>query len=672
MRKIKFVSLLVAFIGFAINVNAQSALASGGQLKLVGNQLSSECGNPIQLRGMSTHGFHWFLDCYNESSIETMRDDWGIDILRIASYVEPTSNGYVDNKEFFKQKIDEYVDICAEKQIYCIIDWHMLSSGNPLTYLDDAKEFFEYMADKHGSKKHVLFEICNEPNRNPGGSMVPWSDIKQYAEEIIPIIRNKAPESIIIVGTPSWSGNPWEVVGNELTGDNAHNVMYTFHFYAGSHSYKKDNFKNTISKIPLFVTEWGTSDASGNNNFSEAETRSWIDIFSGNNDEGTTISWCNWSFADKDETSAALAPGACSFSGWNRTSESGTLVKELLNTPDNFLSCTDEPQLITDLRDQVVNEGQEVTFKINVVGPDLNYTWYLNDNEITTAPNSSEYVIANADPSQDGQNYKVEVSNTEGTLTSRDALLTVFANGPFGGSPATIPGRIEAENYDIGAAGEAYEDNDAGNKGGVYRNDDVDISTNTDTDNSGFSVEWTENGEWLLYTVDVKEAGSYDFKFRTSKLGNDSKVSIETNNGFVIAGEVIPSTGSWSKWETYSIKNIELDAGEQEFKLYIASGPLNINYIDVIEHDPTSGIFDRSYDNLGISIYPNPTNGILNLSSDNISLSNAEIEVLDMTGVSILTTTGNSEINVSSLETGMYMLHISAGDKEVYLKWLKN
>ncbi len=71
-----------------LNANAQSALASGGQLKLVGNQLSSECGNPIQLRGMSTHGFHWFLDCYNESSIETMRDDWGIDIFRIASYVE--------------------------------------------------------------------------------------------------------------------------------------------------------------------------------------------------------------------------------------------------------------------------------------------------------------------------------------------------------------------------------------------------------------------------------------------------------------------------------------------------------------------------------------------------------------------------------------------------------
>ncbi len=218
------------------------------------------------------------------------------------------SRGYVDNKDAFKKKIDEYVDICAEKQIYCIIDWHMLKSGNPLVHLEDAKEFFEYMSAKHGNKKHVLFEICNEPNKNNNGNgtAVPWSDIKEYAETIIPIIRNNAPESIIIVGTPTWSGEPWKVIGNELTGDNAYNVMYTFHFYAGSHNYREIDFRDAIEKLPIFVTEWGTSDASGTGGYSPAVSEKWANIWNGDNDAGVTISWCNWSFADKDETSAAL------------------------------------------------------------------------------------------------------------------------------------------------------------------------------------------------------------------------------------------------------------------------------------------------------------------------------------------------------------------------------
>ncbi len=367
-----------------------------------------------------------------------------------------------------------------------------------------------------------------------------------------------------------------------------------------------------------------------------------------------------------------LLPNACASSNWNSTSTSGTLVKELLTTPvDNFLSCTDEPQLITDLKDQFGNEGQELTFKINAVGPNLNYTWFLNDEEIADAPNTSTYTVSNLDPSQDGELYKVVVSNTEGNLTSREAVLTVFANGPFEGAPISIPGRIEAENYDVGGEGITYNDSDDGNNGGVYRYDDVDISSTTDG-GEGFSVGWTESGEWLSYTIDVQKAGLYDFEFRTASEEN-SKVSIRVNDEFVVGNESIPASGGWDTWETHSFKEIELVAGEQEFKLYITTGPVNINYIDVVDHkdDPTNGIFENAYNKHGISLYPNPTSGILNISSEELSLANAKIEVLDMTGVSILNTSGNSEINVTSLDAGMYMLRVSTENKEVYLKWLK-
>ena len=325
-------TLLIA--GSVAVAQSPTPVAANGQLKVINRQLSNEAGNPVQLRGMSSHGLHWFTNCYTQSAVQTLAGAWGADIFRAAMYVD--EGGYLSNKAGLRSQIDQLVDWTGQAGIYCIIDWHMLNPGDPNSHLNDAKEFFQIMAQKHAGKKHVIYEIYNEPNG------VDWAAIKRYAEQIIPIIRQYDSQAIILVGTPNYSGTPGDVRSNPLTGANATNVLYTFHFYAGSH-YTQTYLDDVLKTLPIFVSEWGTSNYSGNGGNDYTNAQNWLNLLAGQNTSGQKVSWVNWSFADKAESSAALNPGACGNNGWNNTSESGTWVKNRILSPADSWSGTTPP-----------------------------------------------------------------------------------------------------------------------------------------------------------------------------------------------------------------------------------------------------------------------------------------------------------------------------------------
>lgn len=310
----------------AQNYPAQSPVALNGKLKISGTQLVNECGNAVQLRGMSTHGPQWFNNCYNEQSLDVLVKDWGITVFRLAMYVR--ESGYTTNPNQWRGWIDNMVDACGKRGIYCLIDWHVLNPGNPNDDLNSAIEFWSYMSKKHGSKAHVLYEICNEPNG------VDWGVVKSYAEKIIPTIRNNNDNTVIIVGTPNWSQDVDLASQNKLSDPN---VMYTLHFYAGSHKewLREKAQKALNNNVALFVTEFGTSHASGDRDYSPEETKTWISWLN-----QRKISWVCWSYADKNEVSSTLIPGSCNSGNWNNTSECGTLIKGLLTqNPFQFTAC---------------------------------------------------------------------------------------------------------------------------------------------------------------------------------------------------------------------------------------------------------------------------------------------------------------------------------------------
>lgn len=311
---------------------AQTPLSMNGRLKLVGNQLSNECGNAIQLRGMSSHAIQAHKNCLTEESMDALANVWKSDLIRLAVYTTDIgeSKAYQADSVNWNNWIVEMVNIAEKKGMYAIVDWHILADGNPQTNQAAAERFFATMSRNFKNKRNIIYEICNEPN---GGTT--WSTIKAYANKIIPIIRKNDPEGIILVGTPEWSSQPEQAANDKITGNNAYNVMYTFHFYSGSHyGDYQTRLQNAASRIPVFVSEWGTTNANGDGWVDAGNSDTWINIM-----KNLKISWANWSFSDKAEGTAALVANACSTKVWTNRTASGNYVFNKITTADGFTQC---------------------------------------------------------------------------------------------------------------------------------------------------------------------------------------------------------------------------------------------------------------------------------------------------------------------------------------------
>ena len=292
-------------------------------------QLTDANGNPFQLRGISSHGINWDnngeyqYEYVSYDSIKKERDILNANAVRMAMYTHEY-NGYTSggNTSKLKYRVDKGVQCATSLGMYAIVDWHILNK-NPKDYVQQAKEFFEYVSKRYAENDHVLYEICNEPTSGI------WSDIKAYAEQIIPIIRANDPDAIIIVGTPTWSQDVDIAMNDPLKdsdGTLMDNVMYTVHFYATTHGQSyRDKVEKAKKTIPIFCTEFGTcvADGDGANNFTEA--KAWLDYLDAN-----CISYFVWSLCEKNETASLIVSGSSAWSNWTAAnlSESGKWIKE--------------------------------------------------------------------------------------------------------------------------------------------------------------------------------------------------------------------------------------------------------------------------------------------------------------------------------------------------------
>lgn len=153
------------------------------------------------------------------------------------------------------------------------------------------------------------------------------------------MIRASDPDAVIIVGTRGWSSlgvsegaNADEVINSPV---NASNIMYAFHFYAASHQdlYRAE-VQRAAAALPLFVTEFGTVDYTGDGGVDVGSTNAWINLL-----DQLKIGYANWTYSDANEGSGAFNPGTCNsgnFSGTSNLTASGSLLRSRISTPDNF------------------------------------------------------------------------------------------------------------------------------------------------------------------------------------------------------------------------------------------------------------------------------------------------------------------------------------------------
>lgn len=299
-----------------------------GKLAVKGTNIVDSRGKVVQLRGVSLHGIQHtngsttaFKSYANLKAFQILRDEWGVNLIRIPVYT--VEGGYCQgNAASMDATIKNAVTYATKLGMYVIIDWHILSDGNPQTYQSQATAFFKNYANKYKDYKNVIFEICNEPNG------VNWPTVKSYAVSIIKTIRTYDADALIIVGTPQWSQLPtWSdssaadnpIMASEVGGSGtglAKNVLYSIHFYAATHySDIQSNVTYAYSKgLPVFCSEFGISDASGSGNIDIQNANTWINLL-----KKYKISFVCWNLSNNNESSAMFKPTCARINGWKNS-----------------------------------------------------------------------------------------------------------------------------------------------------------------------------------------------------------------------------------------------------------------------------------------------------------------------------------------------------------------
>lgn len=344
MKMRKLLPCLMALAAIPAFASASTAVAKkvgpvshyGALGSANGKVIGTKNNQPAILRGMS-----WFwsdatgLPYYSSTVLDWATDNLKIDVIRFALGINyygtdntnKLSNGYsyMSAPDGYKVTIDQMIEAAIENDIYIIIDWHSHQANSEVSA---AKAFFAEMAQKYGKIPNVIFEIFNEPT----GS---WSEVANYANQVIPGIR-AASENLVIVGNPGWSSQP-----NAASGLTYSNLAYSLHFYAASHpvsGYGANATQAMNAGKAVFATEYGTVNYDGAGSPNASATQAWFDFMDQN-----MISSCNWSLRQvqttengtvKNETSAffdgnvelkskALLDAA-------KTSTSGAIVKQYL------------------------------------------------------------------------------------------------------------------------------------------------------------------------------------------------------------------------------------------------------------------------------------------------------------------------------------------------------
>ncbi|KIA85540.1 glycoside hydrolase family 5 protein [Flavobacterium sp. AED] len=311
--KSKIIILLFLFCCYFSNAQF---VKHHGQLQVVGTQLVDKNGEAVVLRGLS-FGWHSFWPrFYNELAVNWLKKDFKCNVVRAAMGIEVGDRSYIKEPVFSKEKIEAVVNGAIKSGIYVIIDWHSHNIN-----LKESKEFFAEMSKKYGKYPNVIYEVYNEPDYET------WEEVKSYSEEVIKVIRENDPDNIILVGCPHWDQDIHLPAANPIKGYD--NLMYTMHFYAGTHGkWLRDRTDEAIkSGLPVFVSESAGMEATGDGPLNYVSWQEYIDWM-----EARKLSWITWSVSDKEESCSILKKSANSEGNWKEEDlkESGIKVRELL------------------------------------------------------------------------------------------------------------------------------------------------------------------------------------------------------------------------------------------------------------------------------------------------------------------------------------------------------
>src|SRR6056297_31706 len=377
---------------------------------------------------------------------------------------------------------------------------------------------------------------------------------------------------------------------------------------------------------------------------------------------------------DGVKTYAAFNPGSLQMDvvfsdGYTMTVPAGELVSEgpSSDNPDAPVAILIADKTSGKAPLTVQFEGAQ---SFDPAGGSLEYAWDIAGEASSTRADTT-YTF------EEPGNYwvKLTVTNELDISVSDSVEINTLGNGtPYFGDPVVVPGRIEAEHYDKGGQGVAYNDREENNIGQLFRIDEgVDIEA---ASGGGYDVYWITAGEWIEYTFAVEEAGDFDITPYVATVPGFGNFTLLVDNEDISGRRDVTSTGGWQNWTPIPVENVYLEEGEHILRIEADSDSdpngwlFSVNYFDVTQNTSVSnedvvGIPDKIELNQN---YPNPFNPTTVISYSLPEASDVKIEVYNMLGqrvallVDEVKQTGRHTISfdAENLSSGMYIYRLQA------------
>ncbi|AHW60576.1 Por secretion system C-terminal sorting domain-containing protein [Draconibacterium orientale] len=259
--------------------------------------------------------------------------------------------------------------------------------------------------------------------------------------------------------------------------------------------------------------------------------------------------------------------------------------------------------------------------------------------------------------------------NQDGTI--QEVTQTREHGTPYLEPAHSIPGTIEMEDYDQGGQGKAYSDSDTSNNGNDYReNEGVDVEMNSP---GNYNIGWTTGGEWIEYTVEVTESALYSFELRAASPDGNGKFHLKIDEVNVSGSVVIPSTGGWQNYQSFTVPDIPLKEGTHIIQFFEETGGFNLDKMIVTKSGVLSSGKNIVNSETDIMLFPNPAKGSVSLRFQGISTQDLHLEIRNINGqlVKSFEKQNSSEgiqLDISGISAGTYFLVLRSDRKQLSKK----
>jgi len=659
MRSFVIITLVISWSCLCAQLSPEQAIAEMGRGINLGNTLEP----PLEGSWNNGPAQESYFDAYLEAGFTNVRIPvrWDRHTASAAPYA-------VD--ETWMDRVEQVVDWGLERGLYVTLNGHhedWLKNGyNNATLRDRYDAIWRQIVQRFGDKSEkLLFEIINEPN---GMTVAQVDDLNA---RILGIIRESNPTRLVIYGGNMYS-NAEQLLAAAIPDDE-----YIIGYY---HSYDPWSFSGQAQGT------WGTpSDYQQlTARFSSVKNWSEANQIPIHYSEFGAIRNCDYNSRMRiyaHYTEQAVANGFA-FSVWddggdfrmlNRGPNSWPETKDIVmhyysDSPTGILSLvetdpTTEASIVqltwvnrTDSESDIIIERATNNGAFQPIDTVAFGTEIYMDDQVGLG---NSYI------------YRMYTHRADGTLLygyPTRVMINTTTQAPYQGNMQQVPGVVEAEYYDVGGEGVAYHDNDEINQGGNFRaGEGVDIGGNG---LGGYILGYVENGEWIEYTVNVAESGTYNVEaLVASEIANGRYTVSFSANGATTSFDT-PSTGGWVALQTVQANaDIVLEQGEQIMRIdVVGNNPFNLDHMTFSLLTSSSDLHENA--DL-IKVYPSPTTDLLMIEYDGKFMDPIDVKVVDSKGQLVVEkslTKSHLKLDVQHLPAGLYTVILSNKTQQIARK----